>query len=92
MKNENLYTSDSLNAVHHIKNTTHELNDIIYAMKELGIPAGEKLEDIRNHLLLLSEECSTHLMSEQNEQLRITQNATWDLVGAVFTDAVDKMK
>lgn len=92
MNNEITYTKDSLNATHEIKHTLNEMNEIIYSLKTLGIPAGEKLEDIQAHLYTLAEECSGHLMKEQHEHLQSTQDQTWNLVGMVFEDAVNKMK
>lgn len=92
MKDENLYTENALNAAHQVRNTAHELDEIIYGMKALGIPAGDNLQDIRNHLITLSEECANHVMKEQHEQLLETQGQTWGLVGAVFADAASKLR
>ncbi|AUR91540.1 hypothetical protein NVP1161O_098 [Vibrio phage 1.161.O._10N.261.48.C5] len=92
MKNEMLYSKDSLDAAHQIRVAAQAIDNIIYAMKVLGIPAGEELEHIRDEISILANECSDHLMKEQHERLQNTQNQTWNLVGAVFDDAVSKIK
>ncbi|AGG57866.1 hypothetical protein VPBG_00094 [Vibrio phage helene 12B3] len=92
MKNEMLYSKDSLDAAHQIQSAAQAMNHTIYAMKALGIPAGEGLEHIRDEISTLAKECSDHLMKEQHEQLQNTQDQTWNLVGAVFADAASKIK
>lgn len=92
MDNNVMYSKDSLEATYMIKQTVREMNSVIGALQVLGIPAGERLQDIAETIYQLSDECSNHLMQEQHEQLQATQDQTWNLVGAVFTDAVNKMK
>ncbi len=92
MKTETLYSKDSLDAAHQIKSAAMSMNNIIYALKALGIPAGEDLEYIQEEISALAQECSDHLMKEQHTQLQATQSQTWNLVGAVFEDAASKLK
>lgn len=91
MKDFPVHTKNAINAAHEIRNTVHEMGDIIYSLKTLGIPAGEKLEGIANFLSILASECSDHIMIEQDEYLKEQQAQTWGLVGMVLEDAVNKM-
>ncbi|CAL9966380.1 hypothetical protein VPHF99_0112 [Vibrio phage F99] len=92
MKNEMLYSKDSSDAARQIQSAAQAMNNTIYAMKALGIPAGEELEHIRDEISILAKECSDPLMKEQYELLQNTQDQTWNLVGAVFADAASKIK
>ena len=92
MNNEMQFTKNSLEAAHEIRRAVHQMDDIIYGLKSLGIPAGDHLLLIRNHISDLASECSDHIMKEAHEALMETQNQTWNLVGAVLEDAASKIK
>ena len=83
-ENEYKKIESPLEAVHMIQDELITLNYFVDALRTIGLPVADELQDCADNIHRLAKDCSSGISRETNGRYKDSQQATANMMNAIF--------